>query len=223
MMEENVTTDNAALDRRMKEAGMLSLSEMLERNPLGRFAVHAGVRDLATFEEWLVMRRKSMLGLQISLELDNKSDDELYEWAVAHAASFGEVLSNFRAAMGRPEFPCPACKADTAPATSSASASPKAFAVGKAVPISDIPISDIVEKLEFGCPFKEGSIGEKDPEAYERTGMAAASTIRGLRAILERVRATAQSMSDRAKDNPGGIQADTLAMFADELNIALER
>lgn len=39
---------------------------------------------------------------------------------------------------------------------------------------------------------------------------------------LTRVRATAASMRARAEDNPNGIQAGTLQMFADELDMAVK-
>jgi hypothetical protein len=60
--------------------------------------VHSGVNDLKAYEQWLIMRREESLKLQAQFELDENQDDELYEWAVAHAAVFGECLANFRAA-----------------------------------------------------------------------------------------------------------------------------
>ena len=39
-----------SLDERMRAAGMMPLSEMLEKSPLGKFSAHAGVTDLASFE-----------------------------------------------------------------------------------------------------------------------------------------------------------------------------
>jgi hypothetical protein len=92
------TSSTPDLDARMAAAGMMPLSEMLERIPLGGFLVHKGVTDLATFSDWLNMRREEMLKLQIQLELDNQQDDELYSWAVAHTAVLGEVVANFKAA-----------------------------------------------------------------------------------------------------------------------------
>ena len=86
------------LDKRMKEAGMMSVTEMLENNPLGKFSVHAGVNDLETFEKWLLMRKEEFIGMQARMTLDDKEDDELFEWVIAHNAVFSEVLANFRAA-----------------------------------------------------------------------------------------------------------------------------
>lgn len=40
---------------------------------------------------------------------------------------------------------------------------------------------DIVDKLEFGCPFKPGSIGEKDSEVAEVLMQEAANEITNLR------------------------------------------
>ena len=90
-----------SLDERMRAAGMMPLSEMLEKSPLGKFSAHAGVTDLASFEEWLQMQRKEFLRMQAEMTLDNKEDDELYEWVIAHNAVLGAVIANFRQATGR--------------------------------------------------------------------------------------------------------------------------
>ena len=89
------------LASRMKAAGMMSVEDMLERSPLGKFSAHAGVKDLASFEEWLQMQRKEFLTLQATMTLDNNEDDELFEWVVAHNAVLGAVIANFRQATGR--------------------------------------------------------------------------------------------------------------------------
>jgi hypothetical protein len=39
---------------------------------------------------------------QAELQLDNREDDDLFEWVVAHAAVFSTVLINFRAANTPP-------------------------------------------------------------------------------------------------------------------------
>lgn len=49
----------------------------------------------------------------------------------------------------------------------------------------------------------------------------AAQAIGEMAAVLLRVENTAKSMSARAADNPQGIQAETLEMFAQELVLAL--
>ena len=91
----------ADLEQRMKDAGMMSIDEMLEKSPLGKFNAHAGVTDLESFEEWIQMRRKEFLTMQAKMMLDNKDGDELFEWVVSHAAVLGEVIANFRQAVGR--------------------------------------------------------------------------------------------------------------------------
>lgn len=94
----NATSD---LDARMAAAGMMPMSEMLRNIPVGNFMAHAGVKDLATFGDWLKMRRESMLRMQVNMELDHLQSDDLYEWVIAHAAVFTEVLCNFQVAMGK--------------------------------------------------------------------------------------------------------------------------
>jgi len=89
------------LDKRMAEAGMVPVSQMLEASSLGKFSAHAGVTDLNKFEDWIQMRRKEFLSLQGKLMLDKKEDDEMFEWVVAHNAVLGEVIANFRQATGR--------------------------------------------------------------------------------------------------------------------------
>tara|TARA_R110002072_G_scaffold287391_1_gene453010 strand:- start:268 stop:972 length:705 start_codon:yes stop_codon:yes gene_type:complete len=90
------------IDARMKAAGMMTIAEMLESPPLTAFHVHAGVTDLDSFEKWLVMEWQSYTTQQAELQLDNREDDELFEWVVAHSAVFLEVLINFRAANTPP-------------------------------------------------------------------------------------------------------------------------
>ena len=102
LSEKADSTDG--LDEKMKKAGMIPLSEMLEKNPLGIFSCHAGVTDLEKFEEWLKMRYKEMLEMQARYDLKewDKTED-MYEWVIAHTATFSEVLCNFRQATGRGE------------------------------------------------------------------------------------------------------------------------
>ena len=94
--------NNKDLDARMKAAGMMTIPEMLENPPLTVFHVHAGVTDLASFERWLEMEWQSYMTQQAELQLDNREDDDLFEWVVAHSAVFSSVLINFRAANTPP-------------------------------------------------------------------------------------------------------------------------
>lgn len=88
------------LDQRMKAAGMLSVAELLAGAPLDAFMKHAGVNDLATFAEWLEMRRGECIRMHARYDLGERDKgDDLYEWTIAHAAVFNEVHINFRAAQ----------------------------------------------------------------------------------------------------------------------------
>ena len=87
-----------SLDKRMISAGMIPLSKMLKGSPLDAFHTHAGVNNLAKFEEWLNMRHEETMRMFARFELDKRQDDELYEWVAAHMAVFKEVVLNFRAA-----------------------------------------------------------------------------------------------------------------------------
>lgn len=91
---------DGGLDERMKAAGMLSAAELIAGAPLDAFMKHAGVNDLESFGKWLEMRRKECLQSQGRYDLgDRDKSDDLYEWTIAHAAVFGEVHVNFKAAM----------------------------------------------------------------------------------------------------------------------------
>lgn len=89
---------NASLDIRMKAAGMLSVTQFLADQPIDAFIRHAGVIDLNTFDQWLGMKRTEFLRLQARLELAERNDDVLYEWVTSHAATFSEVMINFKIA-----------------------------------------------------------------------------------------------------------------------------
>ncbi len=91
-------TEINELDDKLIAAGMIPLSVMLGATPFGEFSTHKGVTDLGRFEEWLNMRHTEMMKMKVRMILDKKEDDELYEWVLAHAAVFGEVVANFNAA-----------------------------------------------------------------------------------------------------------------------------
>jgi len=91
------------LDSRMKAAGMIPLSDLLAGNtPLEKWMAHTSVRDLDTFEAWLMMKHREFMTMRMGYELGDKDQsDELFEWVFAHSAAFGEVVSNFRAMKER--------------------------------------------------------------------------------------------------------------------------
>ncbi len=91
----------STLDEKLKAAGMLTVEELMKGSPLDGFMTHAGVKDLDTFEQWLKMRQKETLSLKARLTVEGKEDDELFEWALSHAAVFNEVMINFKAATSK--------------------------------------------------------------------------------------------------------------------------
>lgn len=111
--------DHAApLDQRMRQAGMFTLDEMTygagrDNSP---FEAHAGVRSLDAYREWLESKVREYLMLQADIILRNGEDDELFEWAVAHAAAYRHALCNFRAATtDEPEHTPPDSNAEVRP------------------------------------------------------------------------------------------------------------
>jgi hypothetical protein len=94
----------ASLDERMKAAGMIPLSDLLNGGqPLDRWTAHAGVQCHDSFEVWLRRRYEEFMRMRMSYELGDEEKDDLYEWVFAHAAAFGEVMTNWRAMKARME------------------------------------------------------------------------------------------------------------------------
>lgn len=91
--------EGKSLDDRLKAAGMFSVAELLAGAPLDGFMTHAGMRDLATFIQWVEMKRAEYLRIQGRYDLGEKTKDDLYEWTVAHSAVFAEVHLNLKAAL----------------------------------------------------------------------------------------------------------------------------
>lgn len=98
---EKAELSDDALAERMKAAGMLTIEQMMAGAPLDTFMRHAQVTDLASFTQWVEMRRKETMAMQARLMLDKREDHELFEWAIAHAAVFGEVHVNLKAAIAQ--------------------------------------------------------------------------------------------------------------------------
>jgi hypothetical protein len=86
----------AELDKQLKAAGMITLSECLKSNPIGKYAVHKDVDNLERFEQWLDMRFTEMMKMKSRMLLAKKEDDELFEWVLAHAAVLGEIRTQFQ-------------------------------------------------------------------------------------------------------------------------------
>lgn len=88
-------TDTRPLDVRMKEAGMITLSEIWSGMPIDNFIQTKEVTSLASFDAWLQSRYKEMSSMFARRSVNKQEDDELYEWVLAHNSVFKEVLINF--------------------------------------------------------------------------------------------------------------------------------
>lgn len=77
-----------------------SIERMLSEDPLPLdiMMTNAHVHDMDSFYEWLMMRYKELLTIQIRLEDENRTDDELYEYSVNGAGTLREVIVNYREA-----------------------------------------------------------------------------------------------------------------------------
>lgn len=102
----------AGLDERLTQAGMLSVAQLLKGAPLDAFIKHAGVHDLSTLLQWAEMRRGECLRMMARYDLGEKDKgDDLYEWTVAHCAVFTELHVNLRAALATTPQPGPDVRA----------------------------------------------------------------------------------------------------------------
>ena len=87
----------AELDIQMIAAGMIPLSQMLDSNPIGKYALHKGVDNLDLFEQWLDMRFKEMMKMKARMLVAKQEDDDMFEWVLSHAAVLGEIRAQFNA------------------------------------------------------------------------------------------------------------------------------
>lgn len=87
------------VDARLLKAGGKTVDELIYKNPLNSFLVHTGVTDMETYHKWLKMRLDEVFTLQLTMELDGRKDDEMYEWMLSQAAAFKESLLNFEKAL----------------------------------------------------------------------------------------------------------------------------
>jgi len=96
-LEGPCLSEREKIDKKLKEAGMITLTDILNNNPFDEFHKNAGVHSLSTFSDWLDIRYEEMLKLKSKMILEKKDEDELYEWVLSHAAVLGEVRANFKA------------------------------------------------------------------------------------------------------------------------------
>ena len=88
-------SDQRTLDVRMKEAGMITLTEIWSGLPIDDFIKTNKVTTLEYFGRWLESRYKEASTMFAKRTVNKQEDDELYEWVLAHNAVFKEVLLNF--------------------------------------------------------------------------------------------------------------------------------
>ena len=87
------------LDEELKAAGLLTVSELMQGQPVDGWVVNKETTDLSKFRDWLDMRTKEMLSMKARMTLDKKEESELFEWILAHCAVLHEVRLNFNAAI----------------------------------------------------------------------------------------------------------------------------
>lgn len=94
-------TKNKELDIKLKEAGLLTV-EQLMKSPAHPLFMHSGVVDLRSLQQWAKMRYEESLRLKARVQLEEGilSESYLAEWAIAFSAVFGEVHHHLTKILG---------------------------------------------------------------------------------------------------------------------------
>jgi len=85
-----------SIDEQMKDAGMMSVDQMMDGLTKNPFMLQAEVVDRDSFESWLESKCREYSKMQANLQLSGDDEDEMFEWTLAHAAVYKSVLSNLR-------------------------------------------------------------------------------------------------------------------------------
>jgi hypothetical protein len=88
-----------SIDDELKAAGMLTVKELMNGQPLDGFVAHAGVDDLDKFSKWLDMRTEEMMKMKGRMELDKNDGGELFEWVLPVAISETDLVIVPRSTM----------------------------------------------------------------------------------------------------------------------------
>lgn len=93
--------NNEQLDIRLKEAGLLTVKELMNTKAHPMF-MHSGVKDIPSLHKWVKMRYEESLRLKARVQLEEGIDSEsdLAEWAIAFSAVFGEVHHHLTKVLG---------------------------------------------------------------------------------------------------------------------------
>jgi hypothetical protein len=94
---------DASLDARMEAAGMIPLTKLLADDGKALFQVHTGCQDPESFLEIAEKKHRQYLRMRMEYELGDMPKDDMFEWVFAHAAVWGDVVVNLRAALKRAE------------------------------------------------------------------------------------------------------------------------
>lgn len=86
------------LNEQLKAVGLMTILEMKKSILNNVFMADADVVDLKSFRAWLHMKDEEFSRMQAELTLKNYTESELFEWIMAHCATFSEVLVNLERA-----------------------------------------------------------------------------------------------------------------------------
>jgi hypothetical protein len=92
------------IDDALIAKGMIPMSSILKESPIEAFMGHVGVDSMVYFERWLTMRLNETIkykSMMIAKAGGPPEDDEMFEWAMSHAAVYQEVMVNFRNAKAK--------------------------------------------------------------------------------------------------------------------------
>jgi hypothetical protein len=93
------------LDAKLKNAGMLTVQEIIDGTPMDKFIAHAGVVDLNSYGKWLENTRQEFVQMQSAMQLEGDDESEMFEWVLAHQAALSAAYINFKKATAASQPP----------------------------------------------------------------------------------------------------------------------
>lgn len=89
-----------SLDQKLRDAGMVTVAELMAGSMLDGFIKHNQVNDIPSLFSWVEMRRSQFALRKIPYDLGEKDEsDDMYEWILAHYAVFTEIHINMKEAL----------------------------------------------------------------------------------------------------------------------------
>jgi hypothetical protein len=96
------------LDKRLEEAGMISVSDRIKGGPLDKFMATAEVKDIETLYQWVYNQRKSYMEMMARNDLGlYPLGDDVFDFILGKSAMLGEFHINMRNVLHELSQPLP--------------------------------------------------------------------------------------------------------------------